>query len=641
MSQVEIVSGLPNAHPNRTPWLHSRRILVFSYVFFSTLVIGQILNFSRAATYRGSATVLTVAPAAVDVSGVVSDLDLQHVAIQRQLLLGRPLMQKTLERLQSQDQATRYGLEETEDFQSMLSVIPIPSTHLVELSADGPQPELLPLLVNSWIESYLEFREQNILREVGDTLEALDQQYQELGHSLTEKRDALEAFRARHSILTQGRTENQAHARLQGLNQSLTTARDTEVNARARLKSIQAAIKSNEPVVPENEKSDLIKLQTEAEGLRDELKNYENRYNPTYMMVNPRFQELPQRLADLENQIRRTIEEGRKILLTDARQEWLSAIEVVKELERQLKAHESEAADFTARFAEYEAMAEDLKALEELYRETDKRRVQIESKSMEKYPQVRVVDWAYLPTTPLHPHYGRDAVIVFIAALALGVLAVWLVEYLRHPETQAQAGGLTGIRVYSPTPTLEAQTQAPLSMTDSSTAALSAPALRELTAPEIESLWRIADPPGRRLIGLLLTGLTLPEITALAEPDYEPASGQLQIGGKGGRVLTLSPEVNSLFQSNGLPAVSTEPGDLDADIRLLAYDAGLPFPEQVNAETLRHSYIMFLVRQGARLRELERIVGPVPPQTLAAYGPYAPKVAGKPLEDLNLHYPVA
>ena len=39
---------------------------------------------------------------------------------------------------------------------------------------------------------------------------------------------------------------------------------------------------------------------------------------------------------------------------------------------------------------------------------------------------------------------------------------------------------------------------------------------------------------------------------------------------------------------------------------------------------LRHTYVAFLVRQGIRFADLARLVGPIPPEELAAYGALAP-----------------
>lgn len=649
LPQVEIVtSPTPGNGARLLPWYRSRRMRMFLWVFLVALLVGQLINFARPAVYRSSATVLTVAPPGVDTTTSSTNLDLQHVAIQRQLLLGQDLMVATLQRLQQSGRSGEFALNDVTDFQNMLAVSPIPDSHLVELSADGDEPEQLEWLVNNWIEAYLQFREQVVQRDVGETLEKLDSQYEELGAALERKRAELAAFRENHEILTEERGQNLSHSRLTGLNKSLNDAREAEVEAQSQLQAVQEAIEAGEPVVPDSEKSSLVQMQVEAETLREKLAEYDKRFTPEYRLVNPEFENLPGELDNLDRMIRLKIRQGQKILLADARSEVMLAQLKVRELQRQLRAHQADAAEFTARFTEQQGMVKDLEGLEEVYREIEQRMQRIKSKSLEKYPQVRVVDWAFEPTTPLYPHYWRDALFVFIGSLVLGIIGVWVNEYLRRePEASTPSGGMSGVRIYADNPALSAN-QAPDAVPPalkgqpsggSGNAALASPSVRELTESEIDALWKVSHDGDRLLLGLLLSGLTSAEITA-CDPlkDFDIEAGTLGVQGAAGRRLSLSSAVQSaLGAADKLPV---DDKALDAALKLLAYDAGLAFPDQLTAAVFHHTYALYLVRQGARLREIERIIGAVPPQQLAAYGPYSPKGPGKPLEQLNIHYPL-
>lgn len=87
-------SPLPNDH---VPWFRSRRFVIFVVSFFLCITVSLSYVFSRPAIYLSSATLLTVAKTAIDqVSG---DIDIQHVAIQKQVLLGSELLAETSRRL--------------------------------------------------------------------------------------------------------------------------------------------------------------------------------------------------------------------------------------------------------------------------------------------------------------------------------------------------------------------------------------------------------------------------------------------------------------------------------------------------------------------------------------------------------------
>ncbi|MFQ3199223.1 MAG: succinoglycan biosynthesis transport protein ExoP [Paraglaciecola sp.] len=50
-----------------------------------------------------------------------------------------------------------------------------------------------------------------------------------------------------------------------------------------------------------------------------------------------------------------------------------------------------------------------------------------------------------------------------------------------------------------------------------------------------------------------------------------------------------------------------------------AHDAQLSFPEQLSVDVLRHTYLTFLVSQGACLNDLEQVVGYIMAIDLALY----------------------
>lgn len=117
--------------------------------------------------------------------------------------------------------------------------------------------------------------------------------------------------------------------------------------------------------------------------------------------------------------------------------------------------------------------------------------------------------------------------------------------------------------------------------------------------------------------------------------DFDSAAGVVQVSEAVQRSVFIAPAFHPLF-STGFGPVEGGAEALNAEIQLLAHDAGVPFPEQVDAATLRHTYILHLVRQGVRLRELEHIIGPLPAQTLMGHTPLAErcrKAAGRPGAD--------
>jgi hypothetical protein len=59
----------------------------------------------------------------------------------------------------------------------------------------------------------------------------------------------------------------------------------------------------------------------------------------------------------------------------------------------------------------------------------------------------------------------------------------------------------------------------------------------------------------------------------------------------------------------------------------------------MTADALRHGYLAFLVRQGARITELERVGGSMPAGQLSAYAALSPAGPGKRLDAVERVYP--
>ncbi|MCP4277291.1 MAG: integrase, partial [Gammaproteobacteria bacterium] len=136
ISDVQVIPGNGMAEPYsviQRGRKSRRRLLVFLFIFLTCFVAGQIYNFKRPAVYRSSASLLTVAPANVDKPG--TETDIQHVMMQRQKLLGKPLLDELMLRLESESSGVKESGLTIYQLQSMLSVEQVPETNMVELQA--------------------------------------------------------------------------------------------------------------------------------------------------------------------------------------------------------------------------------------------------------------------------------------------------------------------------------------------------------------------------------------------------------------------------------------------------------------------------------------------------------------------------
>ncbi|HET7061038.1 MAG TPA: integrase [Nitrosospira sp.] len=619
-------------------------------MFLSSAAIGLAYNYSRTAIYRSSATLLTSAMTPIDRES--NDADIQHVAIQRQILLGHELIVATLSRLKTSANDKSVLALTPADLQSLLTVDPVEDTNLVEIKAEGPDPKLLPLLINTWIDVYLDARSDEVKRRTGTTTRILEDELKSLTAKINAARLDLESFRKAYDISSTERDENEALARLKGLTDSLNKASEEEVKARANLNAIRTAISRGQAVVPEDEKGSLLEIEKRLQDLREKLAELDKKFTREYLNLQPELRSIPEQIKELEAAVRTKRQHGKNVMLTDAEMSYAAAQQTVREIRAQLDQHKKQASAFTSRFIQHDALKTDLEGLEKLYRDTQERLVQVKASNREKYPQVSVISRAYEARDPIRPDYSRDALFVLAGSLLLGLFGVWISEYLTQKKEQQPPVAIFGIQKYAEPPATGLIDHSPGALSNpghkaietKTNHALAGPVERELSSHQLRVLLDSANLKGKQLIGLLLSGLAIDEIISLTPDQIDLEAGTITVPGRAPRTVPMGAMLKSFFrQSGGQPAWDPDdarsPIDLSAALVCAAVDSGLPEPDHITADAIRHGYIAYLVRQGLRLSDLEQIVGYLDPDVLASYRAYSPPQQGRHLYDIELLHP--
>jgi succinoglycan biosynthesis transport protein ExoP len=646
LPQIEIFpenSSIPPYELKQSLWSRSPRLIIFTVVFLISAIIGLTYNYSRPAVYRSSATLLTSAMTAIDRASSVADI--QHVAIQRQILLGHELVVETLSRLKALNTDDSVHQLTASDIRNLLNVESVAETNLVEIVAEGTDPEFLPVLINTWIDVYLDARAAEVKKLTDNTSHIIEDELKGLTEKINAARTELEAFRKNNDISSTGRNENEALARLNGLTASLNTASEEEVKAKAHLDAIQSAIAHNQAVVPEYEQGSLQDLEKRLQELREQLAEFDKKFTRDYLEKQPTLKFVPEQIEKLEAEIKKKHVYGKNIVLTDAENKYAAAKQTVKAIRAQLDDHKKRAAEFTSKFAEHEALKTDLEGLEKLYRDTQERLVQIETSHKEKYPQVTVISRAYLSQDPIGPPYSRDAVIAIAGSLLLGLFSIWIFEFLTRKHESQSPVTLSGIHMYNPAADRLNFRQTGIKTLDQKqNNALESPLFRELSSSQLKTLLKASNLKTRQFISLLLCGLSIDEAASLKADQIDMEKGIITIPGAIPRIIPVNRSLKLLFeQSEGHPAWNganpSSSEDLTASLLCAALDSGLPDPMEITAEAIRHSYVAYLVRQGLRLSDLEQIVGYLEPLVISRYSAYSPPQQGRAIDDIELLHP--
>lgn len=610
-----------------------RRWLLFSLIFIPCLLASQIYIFMQPAIYQSVATVLTMA--ATDIDQASPAADVQHVNIQKQILLGTMILEKTAERLQQLRLNSKTW--SADELRSLFAVIPQPETNLVQLQAEGPEPQILQLAVNAWIDSYLKVRAEFIAENTEKVVAELNEQLQRIDRQVVEKRNEIDRFRLQNNILSTESSDNQAHARLQGLNASLNKAMEEEVKAKAKFDTVLDAISRNETVVPDSDSQSMAVLVQQAEKLRDQLAAIEGQYTQDYIELNPNLRRVRDQLAEIEAKIAEKATVGKSFARQQAENDYTAARQAVIAIKQQMEAHKKLAADYTKQFAEHQALQQELLKLETLQQDTKQRLVDIDVKQRQKYPQVDVVDWATLPDKPIRPDYLQQSLLAFVVSLGLALSVVTIIDYLNREPPVPAPMNLGGIHLHhQPHPMLDLTPPQSQVAYEPAKALPVANIARALTYEEVLALYQTADPHIKLIIGLLLNGLSLSEIVSLNPDNLDSENALILVPGR--RNLIMSQQVAQLLSQIGPVTSWPTLDDIETLLCCAAIDSGLRNPEQINAETLRYAYMLFLVEQGIKLTDLTKIAGSLSPGLLLELGRFSPEPAGLPLEKIDLNY---
>jgi uncharacterized protein involved in exopolysaccharide biosynthesis len=560
-----------------------------------------------------------------------------------QVLISRPVLEKAVARLgDSEDVSKDLGPDPVLGLGRMLSTERVEGTQIVRVQAQGTDRELLPRLVNTLIDVYREHVASTYKKSVGSGNTQLRDETHILDRQVAAKRQEVEAFRARYDIVSAERDENQLLSAVKGLGASLNDANSDVAAAEGHLRAVRNAIAAGEVLGGAKNNPTLADIEKRGSQLREQLHELELRFTPQYLDLDPAAKAMRGRLANLEQQMGSERAAGQRAALAEAQQQLTSAREAAERLQQQLNGNKQAAQAFAARLNEYKAMQEDLAHLEQLHRGALERLAQLEAGEAENAPRVQILEAATVPQEALYPPYLL-AGIGAAASLVLGIFAVRFIEFFARPDPVPERAFL---QPFWPLPLTRDALIAQRPLLTAEPMQLPAPdaPLRQLTDMEIAALLQAANDEGRLLMVALFSGLTVEEIIGLGWDDVELDAGTIKVPGRSARLLHLREPLRGQIsarraaqQPTPSPASSVdEAADL---VMCAAYDAGLPDAHEVTPAILRHTYVAFLLQQGARFADIGRIVGRLPQEELAAYMRLAPTRARMPLEQVDLILP--
>jgi len=593
--------------------------------FLAACLAGQAWNFSRPSEYRASTRLQVDLPEVGRLGRSASGA----FATKLQLFDSRPLLSKLSEvLLQSGMPAGRLGTDPAGQLQSMLQVVPVQGSEVVELRAIGPDPRLLTDMLNALPDVIRTEIAARQTKEADTQLSAARQELTRLERTTTERRARLEAFRQRDGLLAE-RHDNDAVARNKGLNQALDQAVEKEAATAARLSAVAKAVEQGRTSTQARTDPALSGLETRAHQAREDLKELERSYTAEFLAMDARARALRARLTELEQQIVQQRAISLQAALQSAQEEHAGAQAQAERLRAQLTTARPALVKTASRLAEAKVLEDDLAQVDKARRDLLERVSRLEADEQRRVATVTVVEAAALPSAPFRPNHGLDGALVAAAAAALALLMTGTVElFNRSAPAAATAPNTTVVLApgWAGPPTLlgEPGAQPPGLLAagkgrPDSPAALPAP-IHVLSQPEAAALIAAASGASRLLCSAGLLGLSIQEALALRPQDVDTTSMRLHVAGAWARQVPIPPwlpDTLPVDTESKQPALhdaagqALEVADVASMIVSAALDAGLERAATIDWDVLRNTAIDWLVGQGLRYTELPKLVGRV------------------------------
>ena len=394
-----------------------RRLRVFLGTLVVALIVSLAYTFLRPAVYRASArleiTPAAAAPASMPTQTQISIAGPEPVRpflTEVQVLTSRPVLEQVLQRLNSAGhQLGDLGSDPVAALQSRVQAVPVESTNVVDLYAEGKRPDILAPIVNTIVDVYQDRLVDAYRAATQTALAQADSEVTKLQADVAAKRREVESYRLRNNIVSLERSENEVLARVKNQSDALGKANERLATAEGNVRALTEAAAAGKVVVRSRDNPTLANIEQRASQAREDLHDLERSYTQEYLATQPQAMALRARIAELERQIADQRRQSQQNALAEAQEELVSAQAAANRIKSQMASDRQSVAQFTTHFNEYQDMQAALGDLEKAYRDAVQRRARLEASERARMPSLRVVEAAATPVAPWRPLYWRDA----------------------------------------------------------------------------------------------------------------------------------------------------------------------------------------------------------------------------------------
>jgi polysaccharide biosynthesis transport protein len=302
-----------------------------------------------------------------------------------------------------------------------LSVQVITGSRLIQVSYTHFDARLAAEIVNALVRVFIEENFKTKYESVTQASDWLTKQLADLQLRMQTSEEKLVRYQREHGIVGMDEKQNIVTSKLDELNRELTAAESDRIQKEADYRLVS----EGDPATfakAKNEGSDglIEKLQERTADLDTQLAQLTTQFGSGY----PKVVELKNELKQLHTEIAAE----RTRVQTKLRDAYLRAAERERLLRAEFETQKKQANQLNENSIEYSLLKRDADSNRELYQSLQQKLKEAGVSAGLKSSNIRVVDVARIPTSPISPNVQRNLTLGFLMGLGGGIALAFVLE---------------------------------------------------------------------------------------------------------------------------------------------------------------------------------------------------------------------
>jgi polysaccharide biosynthesis transport protein len=312
-------------------------------------------------------------------------------------------------------------------FLSGLSIEPVRNSRLVLVKYQSTDPALAATLANTVVDAYMDHMLATKLASIQNAMQWLNDNMDVEKNKVEKAEQALLLYKGTHGIVTDftGDTETITAQKLAQLNAQVVEAETARVEAETRYKQALAFAPSQDMLdsIPEVLNNGLIQqIKTMEVGLAQRRSELTKRYGPNH----PQMIVVQSELKTL--QAKKELEIGR--IINSLNNTYKVTLAKENSLKEALADQKNEALNLSQKAVEYTGLYRETQSGKEMYALLLKRFKETSIAENLKADNIRMVDKAEVPNTPIKPRKLLNLLATVLLGLGISLGMAFLLEYL-------------------------------------------------------------------------------------------------------------------------------------------------------------------------------------------------------------------